>query len=250
MVHLVFQPSHRMHKACPTEEVDPQCENQSENIDLDSEDGSDKDDKRCDPLESFNLLIDAIENKVKFFIQSNTIIAKRCLYVALSVASIAYLIAACAIDFGRARIVVYLAALLFICLFYSLIKNCCGHTIHDKVMRPMNRRVTKKHKTLVKWTFSLLFVVFAGAWVIRDSVKEPLRLVSLAGIVSFVFIGFLFSTDRGGIRWRPVLCGFALQFVLALIILRTEYGFVVFKWMGDRVIMLLKFSQVIIIARF
>jgi Na+ dependent nucleoside transporter N-terminus len=37
------------------------------------------------------------------------------------------------------------------------------------------------------------------------------------------------------IRWRPVVWGLGLQFVFALLVLRTVPGYEAFKWLGDRV---------------
>ena len=88
-----------------------------------------------------------------------------------------------------------------------------------------------------------VFVLFAVTWVIRDSIKEPYRLVSLTGLVVFTIIGFLGSRNRKKIKWRPVLWGLGLQFVFAIFILRTEYGYTVFKWTGDCFTSLLGFSK-------
>ncbi len=37
------------------------------------------------------------------------------------------------------------------------------------------------------------------------------------------------------VKWRPVVWGLALQFIFALIILRWDWGYNAFKWLGDRV---------------
>ena len=37
------------------------------------------------------------------------------------------------------------------------------------------------------------------------------------------------------IDWRPVMWGLGLQFVFALLVLRTTAGYEAFKWLGDRV---------------
>ena len=50
----------------------------------------------------------------------------------------------------------------------------------------------------------------------------------------FVAIGFVTSRHRKQIRWKPVIGGFALQFVFGILVLRTPYGYSAFKWLGDR----------------
>ena len=46
------------------------------------------------------------------------------------------------------------------------------------------------------------------------------------------------------IKWRPVLWGMGLQFVFALIILRTSQGFTAFKFIGDSVTRFLEYTDV------
>ncbi|HYI43084.1 MAG TPA: Na+ dependent nucleoside transporter N-terminal domain-containing protein, partial [Sphingomicrobium sp.] len=49
-------------------------------------------------------------------------------------------------------------------------------------------------------------------------------LLSLAGIVVILGIAFLLSTDRRGIRLRVVGAAFALQAVIAWLVLYTSWG--------------------------
>ena len=49
-------------------------------------------------------------------------------------------------------------------------------------------------------------------------------LQPLLGIAALLGIGWLLSTNRRAVRWRPVFVGLALQWVLALLILRTPLG--------------------------
>ena len=51
-----------------------------------------------------------------------------------------------------------------------------------------------------------------------------LQLVSAFGLVVLVGLAWVFSRDRRRFPWRTVWSGLALQFVIALIILRTPYG--------------------------
>ncbi|MAW59318.1 MAG: NupC/NupG family nucleoside CNT transporter [Planctomycetes bacterium] len=49
-------------------------------------------------------------------------------------------------------------------------------------------------------------------------------LQPVLGIVALLGLGWLMSVDRRAVRWRPVLVGLALQWALALVILRTPVG--------------------------
>lgn len=69
------------------------------------------------------------------------------------------------------------------------------------------------------------------------------RVISALGLVVFVALAWVLSANRRAVRWRPVLWGLALQFALAVIILKTSVGYVAFKWLGDLVAGFLDFSD-------
>lgn len=50
------------------------------------------------------------------------------------------------------------------------------------------------------------------------------RVVSFIGLLTFLGLAFLLSTDRKKINWRTVLSGVGLQVFLGLIILKTDMG--------------------------
>ncbi|CAL1526428.1 unnamed protein product, partial [Lymnaea stagnalis] len=60
-------------------------------------------------------------------------------------------------------------------------------------------------------------------------------MVSLGGLAAFIVICFLASHNPAKVNWHPVYVGFVVQFIFALIILKTRWGFEAFKWLGDRV---------------
>lgn len=51
-----------------------------------------------------------------------------------------------------------------------------------------------------------------------------MRFVGLLGLLVFIGICYAMSTNRKAIKWKPVIGGCVLQFVFALIILKTEFG--------------------------
>jgi concentrative nucleoside transporter, CNT family len=68
------------------------------------------------------------------------------------------------------------------------------------------------------------------------------RLVSLAGMVVLLLIGWSLSTNRKAIPWRIILWGIALQLIFAVFILRTPIGERVFAAANDVVVALLGFT--------
>ncbi len=61
------------------------------------------------------------------------------------------------------------------------------------------------------------------------------RFTGLLGIILILGLAYLLSNNRKAINYRTVGVGFALQVVLAIFILKTETGQVVFQWLGDSI---------------
>ncbi|GGB90979.1 MULTISPECIES: NupC/NupG family nucleoside CNT transporter [Dyadobacter] len=69
------------------------------------------------------------------------------------------------------------------------------------------------------------------------------RFTGLLGIVLILGVAFAMSNNRKAINYRTIGVGLALQFGLAVFILRTETGQAVFQWLGEKVQKLLSFSD-------
>src|SRR6201993_898175 len=70
------------------------------------------------------------------------------------------------------------------------------------------------------------------------------RYAGLLGIVVFLSIAYLFSTDRRAIRLKTVLWGLGLQFLFAWIVIRYSWGQTAMAHIGDKVKTLLQYSFV------
>ncbi|NNC59498.1 MAG: NupC/NupG family nucleoside CNT transporter [Erythrobacter sp.] len=78
----------------------------------------------------------------------------------------------------------------------------------------------------------------------------PPFVLSLAGIAAILAIAFLLSTGKKRIRLRVVGAAFALQALMALIVLRTPWGVDAIQFLSNGVIALLDYSKVGIAAIF
>ena len=58
------------------------------------------------------------------------------------------------------------------------------------------------------------------------------RLISLLGLIVFVGCGYLCSNNRSRIPWTTVLWGIGLQLILAVLILKTTFGLMLFQLLG------------------
>lgn len=69
------------------------------------------------------------------------------------------------------------------------------------------------------------------------------RAVSLLGLMVFVLLAWGMSTDRRAIRWRVVVWGVGLQFLFALVILRTAPGEWIFEQLNDLFTVLIGYTE-------
>lgn len=69
-------------------------------------------------------------------------------------------------------------------------------------------------------------------------------LFSVFGIIAILAIAFLLSSGKRRIKLRVVGAAFALQALMALLVLRTDFGVVAIQFLSDGVIALLGFSVV------
>ncbi|PIK55340.1 putative solute carrier family 28 member 3 isoform X3 [Apostichopus japonicus] len=90
----------------------------------------------------------------------------------------------------------------------------------------------------------LLFVPLCG-WSCLYLVTRgnPEQLISAGGLLVFILITYVFSKHPRHVKWRPVIWGLVLQFLLGILILRTQLGFQVFEWLGNVTRSFLEFSD-------
>jgi CNT family concentrative nucleoside transporter len=72
--------------------------------------------------------------------------------------------------------------------------------------------------------------------------KNMEKLSGFLGIIAILAMGYLFSSNRRAIRLKTVAWGLSLQFLFALLVLRTSAGQATFRWMGEKINRLLSFA--------
>jgi CNT family concentrative nucleoside transporter len=68
------------------------------------------------------------------------------------------------------------------------------------------------------------------------------RFAGLLGIIVFLSLAYLFSTNRRAIRWKTVLWGLGLQFIFAWIVIRYTWGVTALDLAGKKVKAMLAYS--------
>lgn len=75
-------------------------------------------------------------------------------------------------------------------------------------------------------------------------VTQPLgKYVGLLGIAAILGTAYALSNNRKAINWRLVLSGLALQLIMAIFVLKVEFGQQLFRTIGDVITAILGFSD-------
>ncbi|CAL1525842.1 unnamed protein product [Lymnaea stagnalis] len=105
---------------------------------------------------------------------------------------------------------------------------------------------TKAKRMLTAIRFILYFLATAGlalyfGFLVLPS--HPRNSQSILGIFCLIVVCFILSKKSSRVNWHPVFWGFVIQFLFAILTLRTEIGYLLFKRLGDAVTALVDFSD-------
>ncbi|CAF2723753.1 unnamed protein product [Rotaria sp. Silwood2] len=89
-----------------------------------------------------------------------------------------------------------------------------------------------RHRLSWIWHF-LVFI--AIALYVGLTVERNRNYISLIGIVILILIGTIGSKHPHQIRWTTIFYSFVIQFLLAAIVIRSEFGFQFFEFLGKEV---------------
>ncbi|XP_077983269.1 solute carrier family 28 member 3-like [Glandiceps talaboti] len=153
-----------------------------------------------------------------------------------------YFIYALYYDFEGAIALFVLTLFVVFCVTYSFIMKRFGDRLDDVICSPATRLVDK-YWNIIRWVSGIIVVGLLVTWIIIDTSKRPANMMSFVGLIAIIFSCFLFSKHPSKVKWRPVIWGFILQFCLAITILRTEWGFKAFKFLGEEVTKFLNYTD-------
>ncbi|XP_077999990.1 solute carrier family 28 member 3-like [Glandiceps talaboti] len=154
----------------------------------------------------------------------------------------AYFIYACYYNFYNALALFIFTVLALTYWIYAVIRDRFGEQIWERCLSPCCG-VLGKYWYIIKWPTYIIIVVALVVFLILEARDYPPQLMSAIGACVFVTFAFCFSKYPAAVKWRPVLWGLALQFLLALFILRTYVGYKLFQWLGDFIMKFLNFSD-------
>lgn len=146
-------------------------------------------------------------------------------------------------DEGSVRLL-WVTCLVVFGLLVKLFWRCCGESVSRKC-RPCTAAMAK-HENKISWILVSILFLFVIIFVLVDVFyvsRDYYNLVSAAGMLCYVLLLFVFSYSPAKVQWRAVAWGLGLQFLFAIIILRWDWGYNAFRWLGDRVTEFLAYSD-------
>ena len=114
--------------------------------------------------------------------------------------------------------------------------------IWDKFLaKPLSRNCdfsfVRRNKFLAKFgSWILVLLVLIGCAVfLALNITDNYNLVSLGGLIAFGLVCILLSNRPGQIKWQVLIVGVEIQFILGVILLKTEFGYKLFKFVSEQV---------------
>uniref|UniRef100_F6Z964 Sodium/nucleoside cotransporter n=1 Tax=Monodelphis domestica TaxID=13616 RepID=F6Z964_MONDO len=178
-------------------------------------------------------------SKARHFYKIHAQLFRRILLGLLVTAYGAYVLVACILNFQRALALFVFTCLVLFFLAYRFIKRHYG----EKLMRCVESSENPRLWLWLKWGLMAVALVGLILWLVLDTAQRPKQLISFAGICMFVIILFAFSKHHHAVSWRAVFWGLMLEFVLGLLVIRTDPGFAAFQWLGKQIQIFLGYTE-------
>ncbi|XP_069817883.1 solute carrier family 28 member 3 [Dendropsophus ebraccatus] len=176
------------------------------------------------------------------FYNKHKVIIKHVIYGILLAGFLAMVIAACVLNFKRALALFVLTLLVIFFVCWDLFIDRYGGRI-VKFFSPVGS-FFKKQWFWMKWIVWICLIAAVILWLIFDTAKMgSTQLISFGGLIMYILLLLIFSKHPTKVNWRQVFWGMGLQFILALLILRTKPGFDAFDWLGMQVQTFLEYSN-------
>ncbi|XP_059496151.1 sodium/nucleoside cotransporter 1 [Stegostoma tigrinum] len=172
-------------------------------------------------------------SRVKSAYKAHASVIKYIIMGMLLAGFLAYLITACVLNFRRAIALLVITCVVAFFVIYDLIKRFLGKRI-THFFSPVGSCL-KQHSRWFRWIISFLALAGLIIWLAVDTAKRPKQLISFGGLCLLVIILFIFSRKPLAVSGRTLFVGLGLQFVLGILIIRTEPGFQAFNWLGVQV---------------
>ncbi|CAD5212731.1 unnamed protein product [Bursaphelenchus okinawaensis] len=128
-------------------------------------------------------------------------------------------------NYKKAEPLLILTIIVWVYIIYrKLFVRLLGKKVKAAVTPYMNEISKICQRRIVKIAVYATMISLILIFIIIDTTDDRQRLVGLAGMSFLILLMVLCSHSPSDINWRPVIVGFSLQFVIALIVLRWDWG--------------------------
>jgi len=127
------------------------------------------------------------------------------------------------------------------CYVYSTIKKYFGEPIWKHCLEPIATGWTNSWPTL-QWILLPGLIILTILYLVFFVIKELQQLQSISGIIVFIAVLYCTSKHPERVMWRPVVVGFALQFLFGILVLRWKPGYDAIKWLSDEIMNFINFA--------
>ncbi|XP_069758836.1 sodium/nucleoside cotransporter 1 isoform X2 [Narcine bancroftii] len=172
-------------------------------------------------------------SKVNLAYKTHSTLIKRIIYFIVVAAFLGFLITACIMNLQRALALLIMTCIATFFVAYDLVKRFLGKRIL-RFFKPVFSFLQKCRKWF-KWIIALLALIGLIVWLSIDTSQRPEQLISFGGLCMLVTLIFICSAKPLAVSWQTVFMGLGLQFVLGILIIRTEPGFQAFQWLGIQI---------------
>ena len=161
-----------------------------------------------------------------------------CMWIIFSVALVAYSLAAFSLDFQRSYWLLSVEMIIFGLKAFQLItdKYCPSHKTE------IQYNIMYKIDELGQTKVAGIIVIIIMAILVGVFIHKASNLISLVGLLGFLFMSWLTSYDPWNVQWRPVISGLFIQMIVGVLVLKVPVFANVFQWLGDQVAILLNYT--------
>jgi len=163
--------------------------------------------------------------------------------VLLLILYIVYFIYAIYHNADGATVLIVMTSLIVFYLLFQQAWRLWGDAIYKHSCGPIGKIFDAPWWKYCRWGIYGCIALALILFLIFDVGADIKRLTSALGMVIFIFIAFLTSTHPHRVKWRPVLWGIGLQFVLGVLILRWNAGYHFFRFVGNQVKVFLDYTD-------
>uniref|UniRef100_A0A0N5AZ92 Sodium/nucleoside cotransporter n=1 Tax=Syphacia muris TaxID=451379 RepID=A0A0N5AZ92_9BILA len=148
-------------------------------------------------------------------------------------------------SFDRAETIMIFTCIAWaLTIYYCIVKKFFGKIIYKNIIKKLITGFDYLSGFLII-RLAVYLIIFAAiiVFIVIDTRNNRKRLMGLCGMVFFLALMFLLSTNRAKINWRPVVWGYLVQFIFGLLILRWPWGERTFRKASDQIVRFLDYTN-------